>query len=66
MGRIFNYVEIPRKVFDIFIISVGSCMQYMFIQKGDNLSYSDMAFIVILTVKKCLGAQLQGTASYQI
>ena len=41
-GGIFTYVEIPRKVFDIFIISVGSCMQYMYMQKGDNLSYSDI------------------------
>ena len=50
-GVIFTYVEIPRKVFDIFILSVGSCMQYMFMQKGDNLSYSDMASIMALMVK---------------
>ena len=29
---IFTYVEIPRKVFDIFIISVGSCMQSLRIE----------------------------------
>ena len=50
-GGIFTYVEILRKVLDIFIIFVGSCMQYMFMQKGDNLSYSDMASIIIPTVK---------------
>ena len=43
MGDIFTYAEIPRKVFDIFIISVGSCMRYMFVQKGDYLFYSNMA-----------------------
>ena len=63
-GGIFTYAEILRKVFDIFIISVGSCMHYMFVQKGDYLFYSDMASMIIYKVKKCLGAQLQGTASY--
>ena len=50
-GGIFTCVEIPRKVFDIFIISVSSCMHHMFMQKGDNSSYSDMASILIFTVK---------------
>ena len=59
-GGIFTYVEIPRKVFDIFIISVSSFMQYMFMQKGDNLSYSDMASIIILMVKKRLRCATPG------
>ena len=42
---IFTYAEIPRKVFDIFIISVDICMHYMFVQKGDYLFCPDMASI---------------------
>ena len=34
-GGSFTYDEVQRKVFDIFIISFGNCMYYMFVQKGD-------------------------------
>ena len=46
-GGSFTYDEIQRKVFDIFIISFGNCMHYMFMQKGDYLFYSEIASIII-------------------
>ena len=46
-GGSFTYDEIQRKVFDIFIISFGNCMHYMFMQTGDYLFYSEIASIII-------------------
>ena len=43
----FTYDEIQRKVFDIFIISFGDCMHFMFMQEGDYLFYSEIASIII-------------------
>ena len=47
MGGSVTYDEIQRKVFDIFIISFGNCMHYMFMLKGNYLFYSEIASIII-------------------
>ena len=46
-GGSFTNDEIQRKVFDIFIISFGNYMHYMFMQKGDYFFYSEIASIII-------------------
>ena len=46
-GGSFTYDEILRKVFDIFIISFGNGMHYMFMQKDGYLFYSEIASIII-------------------
>ena len=59
-GNIFNYNDFPINVFNIFKISLGNSVHYMFLRKLICV----MASVINQMVKQCLGAQVLGTASY--
>ena len=64
-GDIFTYVEIPRIFFNIFMITFGKILYVLDVHAKRGLFVLFiLGFSSNLYSQKCLGTQLQGTASF--